>query len=780
MALDHLTLHNFRRHENTTIDFSTDSQIVAVTGRNGMGKSTLLTEAILWALYGESRHGRRQLSGMVRRGAEHEGMQVELGFTVGNTSYRVVRRWEKTKHSAALYANENLKVQTADAVTAEVTRILGMDSVGFRLATVAKQKELDGLTDLTASKRSQVLTRLLRLDAVQAAAKDARTRYNRERDVAQAMAGGPSVSERQAYLTDARTEQAETDGALNQAREAMLAIDVELAATSDVEQAHTAAMIAVTRAEATATAAGAELDRLQAELSRVVVPAQMSEPSRSLEQIGIELSEVDTLIARGEAAATIAQQARHTTRELDRVTSRIEEITKSLAGETPASVAMAIAALGQERDAHGSRRQELAAAREELLAEHGTVSGRISDLKGRLEAAHALGDTCDTCDQDIPAEHKVAQHERRTAELAAATARAQEILTAGKVLKTNIDEVDAATGDVQDKLRALSSRQAEVTALSREMAEARRRQQTYTEQLGRLHVEDIDLEDAYARKGRLSCDKTEAEAYAQNAAARAAAMSRQDDLTAKVTDAQHRKDAAEATAAAAAPDEDLLHAYAHRQKLAAQREDERNMVEACAAASAGAAERVRSAERLLADAQALEEKVAKHRTDAEVAAKTHRLLASVSARMATQIRPALEGQISAMLQTMSEGRFNAVRVSDDYEVTIADHDGRFYPVAEFSGGEADLIALSIRLALAQVVSARHGVGGAGFLILDEVFGSQDEIRRLAILDGLRRLRGTYGQILLISHVGGIEEAADTVIEVRPDEDDPEIARVTVS
>jgi DNA repair exonuclease SbcCD ATPase subunit len=60
---------------------------------------------------------------------------------------------------------------------------------------------------------------------------------------------------------------------------------------------------------------------------------------------------------------------------------------------------------------------------------------------------------------------------------------------------------------------------------------------------------------------------------------------------------------------------------------------------------------------------------------------------------------------------------------------------------------------------------RHATGGAEFLSLDGVLGSQDAERRESILTGLRTLRAMYGQILLISRVGGLDEAADRVLEV---------------
>jgi exonuclease SbcC len=105
----------------------------------------------------------------------------------------------------------------------------------------------------------------------------------------------------------------------------------------------------------------------------------------------------------------------------------------------------------------------------------------------------------------------------------------------------------------------------------------------------------------------------------------------------------------------------------------------------------------------------------------------------------------------------------------DYNVFVQDR-GVQRPITELSGGEIDLVALAVRLGLASVVSERHGSGGAGFLILDECFGSQDPSRRMSILNALRGLKQTHGQIFLISHVGGLEDAADAVIEVEIDDD----------
>jgi exonuclease SbcC len=167
---------------------------------------------------------------------------------------------------------------------------------------------------------------------------------------------------------------------------------------------------------------------------------------------------------------------------------------------------------------------------------------------------------------------------------------------------------------------------------------------------------------------------------------------------------------------------------------------------------------------------------AKRREDlahaAQVASITGAVLEGVATRLNQQIRPDLEGAIGELLSRLSEGKFEGVSLDEEYNISVFDQ-GALRALGDFSGGEIDLIALAVRLALASVVSERHGAGGAGFLILDECFGSQDQGRRESILAALRGLRGLYGQILLISHVGGIDDAADRVIEIEVDEESGE-------
>jgi DNA repair exonuclease SbcCD ATPase subunit len=166
------------------------------------------------------------------------------------------------------------------------------------------------------------------------------------------------------------------------------------------------------------------------------------------------------------------------------------------------------------------------------------------------------------------------------------------------------------------------------------------------------------------------------------------------------------------------------------------------------------------------------------RADARVAAHAKALLWDCHDTLSSGLRPALESTIAQMVARLSDGRFSEVQVSDDYEVKVRDHTA-WRNLSELSGGEQDLVALAVRLALSVVVSERAMGAAPSLLVLDEVFGSQDGLRRETIMSSLRDLRSRWSQVWLISHVGGLAEVADRVVELAV-VDDPDIAGETRS
>jgi DNA repair protein SbcC/Rad50 len=129
--------------------------------------------------------------------------------------------------------------------------------------------------------------------------------------------------------------------------------------------------------------------------------------------------------------------------------------------------------------------------------------------------------------------------------------------------------------------------------------------------------------------------------------------------------------------------------------------------------------------------------------------------------------PQLQQGASALLAAATGGRYADIRLSADYKLTIVDR-GQEHGLARYSGGEQDLANLCLRLAIAEWVAKERGTD-ISLVILDEVFGSQDDERRRLLLDQLRSLSTRFRQMLIVTHVADIADLCDARIEVSIDE-----------
>jgi DNA repair protein SbcC/Rad50 len=128
------------------------------------------------------------------------------------------------------------------------------------------------------------------------------------------------------------------------------------------------------------------------------------------------------------------------------------------------------------------------------------------------------------------------------------------------------------------------------------------------------------------------------------------------------------------------------------------------------------------------------------------------------------------------VRELTDGRYERMEFDDNYRVKLFDHFDDSYSIERFSGGESDVVSLSARVALSRIVASRGG-NTMGFLVLDEVFGSLDAGRRNNVLLALERLKRSFGQIFIISHVAEVQESA-LVDEVWMLEED-EVGKSTV-
>lgn len=115
------------------------------------------------------------------------------------------------------------------------------------------------------------------------------------------------------------------------------------------------------------------------------------------------------------------------------------------------------------------------------------------------------------------------------------------------------------------------------------------------------------------------------------------------------------------------------------------------------------------------------------------------------------------------------GKYSQLKIDDDFNILVEDG-GDYYPISRYSGGEIDMIAVSVRVAISEYLM-RFGPDreSYSFLILDEVFGSQDIEHREKMIQMLRSLEERFPQIIAISHISDVQGQFDNTIQVIEDE-----------
>jgi exonuclease SbcC len=128
--------------------------------------------------------------------------------------------------------------------------------------------------------------------------------------------------------------------------------------------------------------------------------------------------------------------------------------------------------------------------------------------------------------------------------------------------------------------------------------------------------------------------------------------------------------------------------------------------------------------------------------------------------------PTVARETSELLAALTHGRYSEVRLDDSGALELYD-EGVVHPLRRFSGGEQDLANLCLRIALSRAVSRQRSID-AGFIILDEVFGSQDLGRREQLIAQLKELRNDFRQVFVVSHFDDVVEECDLQIDVARD------------
>lgn len=775
--------------------------VIAITGRNGAGK-TLLLEAIAAAWY----------QALPSRGDAHP-----IGYATSRDSQirvqwidRDQRRWAVTLAlDATTRQTQGVLAQAQPdgswlAVTDGRIRTL-REALATRLPPYAiwlvsaygAQGRGDLLTRATPSARQDLLIELLRLDRL--------IRWARlAQQVARALEGDRSTweGERRARL-EARIAVPDAVAHLHAqvaAREAAQAhLEACTAARAQAEATWRAVQSAVAaHAEQRAAVERAEAHRLMAReraMQRLARLEAIAEERTRLHETG----HADRQALEARLARQIAEARDRVRTTRDSLVARRERLAAVLADRDAIEAALAdearlsadLAALEERRTAE-ARAQAEAAAQREALAEDAAALARLRDELVRAEAAAAtrqqvpcrgegvyarcpLLESATTAAAAIPRlreavarEPAVAQARQALAEAEAAREAAlrecqatwRAIHAAREALRPRLaqaallDRAEVEHAEIETALRHLEIEAAQqVAALVAEGdAERHRLTETYRAAEARL-----DAAEAEARTSQAEADQVLAEAEAALAAAEAAWARMQGPDHGEAERLWREAVAAEAQA---------------RQALELARVAETQAQDRLAQAEAQAAQIARLDQQIgrlhleMSSWDRLAARLGKGGlVDLEIDAAGPRI-----STLATELLDACFGSRFVIELLTQIPTADGSRLTDRCTVRVADTEAAGLPwreITDLSGGERTLVQEAIMLALASVVADQTGQP-MRTLCRDETGAALDPDRAAQYIRLLQRARqlSQAEQILVVTHAPAAAALADAELEVR--------------
>jgi len=708
-----------------------------------------LLESVLFGLYGRARTSKDQ----IRTQGILTDCAVRLVFDHGGQQYEVRRTIKGKNHQneAELFVADRQLAAGVTEVDAEIERLLRMDQQVFRASVFAEQKQLDAFSDVTKGKRKEMVLRLLGIrpvdDARSAARKEARdTKANSER-----LAGAlPDLTEQENALAQARKRAEEAERRAAEAEEALREADARTGTARDAFDAsdRVRQQIDVMAAERRTTEERASaLDGQRTDLEeRIAALRRDLETLPALDEERGALEGAADRLASGRRLAEVAQ-------EITGLESEIE----GLPDVDPSAALAELEAAEAEREA----------AREEAARARSTRDRARDELRVAEEALARAAEAdpsqpCPTCGRPLGDDFQqyvahcrdeVAGKKRRD------RAASEELKRAERVLKSSEERYRQAVGQGEDARKAAEAR----SNVDAQLGKARSRLEGFAEPF-EGEIPNLSLLEGQAARARevdrrLSELRGEGKHLAQAEKDLGRVVLDLGKCTARIEELDR-----EAAALAFDPED---HSRLRKERDESERllEQARATEREAAAGLAQAREEVGRLEGALVQARETAEKVEHLREEARYLERVSLLLNGFRDHLVSRIGPELSREAEALFRDLTNHEYEDLRIDEEtLAIHIADG-GRFFPIERFSGSEADLANLALRVAISMHLSRVSGAD-IGMMVLDEVLGSLDVERKDLFVQAMGRLASRFHQLFVITHAEQVKDQFPASIEVR--------------
>ena len=789
MILSKLHLENFKKYTSYDIEFG--EGLVGIIGKNGSGKSTIF-EAILYALYGEARvRGNKEL---IRnsKATTKDAVVVELHFEFESTEYKVLRefRGKALSANAKFYVNGEVTTTGAKEVTSTITKLTKMSKDAFMHTLFASQKELTSLSTLKNEDRKKMIRKLLGLEKIDFIEKELVEKSRQlKREISafdEILLGAEELKLKQ--------EQIQTNKAVkeNLAKEVKAKTE-ELQHIKHKEQEIKKELDVFAKTKEQKQKLFSEFELLKnSKSSEVMNQVKLIAENHTLEH---KQEELNTLLSVKPEYAKLQEQLKNQEKlkeyhlkkaglSLEQVQLR-EQWEKSKADIHTLEKAcemyeqFLLDKKNVEQDL--SIRQDNIEAKhkieQELLQERAAEQRVINETNAKIQHVKDLGSesACPTCTRPLLEEYdnvinslvNIVQgtHQKKIEEYNTQLKNLKEqkaVLTEQKKLQ------DKELQELSNKINIIVSKQNDLHRAKEHFVRVEQKGLKNKEELKALeeYVYDVTLHNSL-KDSLASIEPKYKHVLSLEAELKRVKLVKDDlaSVNKKIEElavAEKRKE--EEFHLVVYDDVKHKHQLDEHDSILKVVESKTILLNDSKVQIAKIDGEIKTIQNALENNDTQLKKVQTKKDDLKDYEKIKVSLAEFKTKLNAKVAPRISSLASEMYSQITKGKYQHIEVSNDFDFFIYD-EGKKYPIERFSGGEVDLANLVLRIAISKTLTELSGASSIGFLAFDEVFGSQDEARRMEILEAFHTIKEQYRQIFLISHEMEIKEMFERVVEL---------------
>ncbi len=781
-------MSNFRRFENLEIRFV--DGIIGIVGRNGAGKSTIL-EAILWCLYG-NKAARTGKDGIKRQTAEEkDACLVELEFELGGNAYCLTRTisGKSNRTDTSLTRQGELDAVTTKEVELYLIRLLGLNLKGFLSSFFARQKELNALSDARPAERRNHLAKMLgvgRLDAaIESLKADIRLTREKIKTLESVQIDPQETKSNLAHKKDGLETLVKEESA---EQEHLTGLNGKFQKISDEIKSYQRAETSFNRLdkEKAAIAAGRDslsrgkkdLERKHGELEQAV--KQLPELEKSVKGLDKLKNQVEDLME----AKVRWDERTHLINDLDELNAkenrnngRRSELSREISELTDNKEQF-----GDPESAIGEFEKKQDYLRKKYLDESqklAALNSELQKLKAQKKQIKKLGPdaVCELClrpfgDEFSQIETHFKQEmlslEEKTGPL---KSYLEELKSAGTELNMKIESARNEKRKLEKITLQLAAAEAEFKAAEQIISDnlsAREKIAGRISEIGQVEFSPETLIQTENDFKRLQEERDLFLSLCEKAKQRDEILSSINHLEKELSQSNTREQELNSELDKLNYDPET---YSNLQTEVESQRDEIGKTELNL-------ERLKGGIRLIeSEIKTIESQLEQyHQVKSEISIlreqltyqeKLNLLFAEFRVYLIGRIRPALSTRTSQLFNEMTDGRYQQAELDENYNLCLFDR-GESFPIDRFSGGEIDLANLCFRLAISIEMAETAGIDQS-FIILDEIFGSQDSVRQELIINGLAKLKNRFRQIIIVSHIEEVKELAENIIAIEAED-----------